>query len=343
MKLFITGGAGFIGSNHIKLLLATDPDVEIVNFDALTYAGNLENLTDIATDQRYRFVRGDITSVSDVMDALEDSVDAIVHFAAESHVDRSIESAADFVRTNVVGTQVLLDAARARRIPRFVHVSTDEVMGSLDGGGFFSEDSPLAPNSPYAASKAAAEHFVRAAVQTHGLDAVITRCSNNYGPYQFPEKLIPLVIANAIDGKPIPVYGDGQQVRDWIYVDDHCRAVDAVMRKAATGSVYCIGARSEQPNLNVVRTILDAVGAPHSLITYVTDRPGHDRRYAIDPVRIETDLGWAPQESFESGIAKTVGWYRENVEWIARARSGAYREYYEKNYAWRESSTADAC
>lgn len=338
MKLFITGGAGFIGSNHIKLLLATDPDVSIVNFDALTYAGNLENLTDVATDPRYRFVRGDITSVSDVMDALQEGVDAIVHFAAESHVDRSIESAADFVRTNVVGTQVLLDAARARRIPRFVHVSTDEVMGSLDGGGFFSEDTPLAPNSPYAASKAAAEHFVRAAVQTHGLDAVITRCSNNYGPYQFPEKLIPLVIANAIDGKPIPVYGDGQQVRDWIFVDDHCRAVDSVMRGAATGSVYCIGARSEQPNLNVVRTILDAVGAPHSLITYVTDRPGHDRRYAIDPVRIETDLGWTPQESFESGIAKTVGWYRDNAEWIARARSGAYREYYEKNYAWRESS-----
>lgn len=338
MKLFITGGAGFIGSNHIKLLLATDPDVSIVNFDALTYAGNLENLTDVATDSRYRFVRGDITAVSDVMDALEEGVDAIVHFAAESHVDRSIESAADFVRTNVVGTQVLLDAARARKIPRFVHVSTDEVMGSLDGGGFFSEDTPLAPNSPYAASKAAAEHFVRAAVQTHGLDAVITRCSNNYGPYQFPEKLIPLVIANAIDGKPIPVYGDGQQVRDWIFVDDHCRAVDAVMRKAATGSVYCIGARSEQQNLNVVRTILDAVGAPHSLITYVTDRPGHDRRYAIDPVRIESELGWTPQESFESGIAKTVGWYRDNAEWIARARSGAYREYYEKNYAWRSAA-----
>ena len=342
MKLFITGGAGFIGSNHIKLLLATDPDVDIVNFDSLTYAGNLENLADVSGDTRYRFVRGDITSVANVMDALEDNVDAVVHFAAESHVDRSIESAADFVTTNVVGTQVLLDAARARKIPRFVHVSTDEVMGSLDGGGFFSEDSPLAPNSPYAASKAAAEHFVRAAVQTHGLDAVITRCSNNYGPYQFPEKLIPLVIANAIDGKPIPVYGDGQQVRDWIFVDDHCRAVDAVMRKAPTGSVYCIGARSEQPNLNVVRTILDAVGASHELITYVTDRPGHDRRYAIDPVRIESDLGWAPQESFESGIAKTVVWYRANAEWIARARSGAYREYYEKNYAWRESSATDA-
>lgn len=336
MKLFITGGAGFIGSNHIKLLLATDPDVTIVNFDALTYAGNLENLKDVADDPRYRFVRGDITSSADVLDALERDVDVIVNFAAESHVDRSIESAADFVTTNVVGTQVLLDAARARKVPRFVHVSTDEVMGSLDNGGFFTEDSPLAPNSPYAASKAAAEHFVRAAIQTHGVDAVITRCSNNYGPNQFPEKLIPLVIANAIEGSPIPIFGDGQQVRDWIYVDDHCRAVDAVMRKAATGSVYCIGARSEQANLNIVRTILDAVGAPHTLITYVSDRPGHDRRYAIDPVRIESDLGWSPQESFVSGIEKTVAWYRANEEWMAHARSGAYREYYERNYAWRE-------
>ena len=342
MKLFITGGAGFIGSNHIKLLLATDPDVSIVNFDALTYAGNLENLTDVATDPRYRFVRGDVSTVADVMDALDEGIDAIVHFAAESHVDRSIESAADFVRTNVVGTQVLLDAARARKVPRFVHVSTDEVMGSLDDGGFFTEDSVLAPNSPYAASKAAAEHFVRAAMQTHGLDAVITRCCNNYGPYQFPEKLIPLVIANAIDGKPIPVYGNGQQVRDWIYVDDHCRAVDAVMRKAATGSVYCVGARSERANLEVIRTILDAVGAPHSLITYVSDRPGHDRRYAIDPVRVESEIGWTPRVTFEEGIAKTVGWYRDNAEWMAHARSGAYRDFYEKNLAWRETSSADA-
>jgi dTDP-glucose 4,6-dehydratase len=338
MRLFVTGGAGFIGSNYIRLLLAERSDVEIVNFDALTYAGNLENLAEVAADPRYRFAKGDVAVPTDVLGALEEGTDAIVHFAAESHVDRSIESAADFVRANVVGTQVLLDAARVRKVGRFLHVSTDEVMGSLEGGGYFTEETPLAPNSPYAASKAAAEHFVRAAVHTHGLDAVVTRCSNNYGAYQFPEKLIPLVIANAMDGRPIPVYGDGMQVRDWIYVDDHCRAVHAALERGAAGGVYCVGARSERPNLEVVRTILDAVGAPHSLITYVTDRPGHDRRYAIDPTRAERELGWAPLESFESGIARTVAWYRNHREWVERARSGAYREYYEKNYGWRQSA-----
>ena len=337
MKLFITGGAGFIGSNFIRMLLAEDPGVEVVNFDALTYAGNLENLADVAGDPRYRFVRGDVAEPASVLGALDQGTDAVVHFAAESHVDRSIESAADFVRTNVAGTQVLLDAARARGIGRFVHVSTDEVMGSCEGGGFFTEETPLAPNSPYAASKAAAEHFVRAAVKTHGIDAVITRCSNNYGPYQFPEKLIPLVIANALGGREVPVYGDGRQVRDWIFVDDHCRAVEAVMRRGRTGEAYCIGARSERPNLDVIRTLLSAVGAPESLITYVTDRPGHDRRYAIDPSKAEQELGWSPRESFESGIARTVAWYKANGEWIERARSGAYRDYYERNYAWRQS------
>jgi dTDP-glucose 4,6-dehydratase len=337
MKLFITGGAGFIGSNFIRMLLAEDPGVEVVNFDALTYAGNLENLADIAATPRYRFVRGDVADPASVLEALEQGTDAVVHFAAESHVDRSIESAADFVRTNVTGTQVLLDAARARGVGRFVHVSTDEVMGSCEGGSFFTEQTPLAPNSPYAASKAAAEHFVRAAVKTHGVDAVITRCSNNYGPYQFPEKLIPLVIANALGGREVPVYGDGRQVRDWIFVDDHCRAVEAVTRRGRTGETYCIGARSERPNLDVVRALLSAVGAPESLITYVTDRPGHDRRYAIDPSKAERELGWSPRESFESGIARTVAWYKANSEWIARARSGAYRDYYERNYAWRES------
>jgi dTDP-glucose 4,6-dehydratase len=338
MKLFVTGGAGFIGSNYIRLLLSERPGVEIVNFDALTYAGNLENLADVAGDARYRFVRGDIRARDEVLGALRAGTDAIVHFAAESHVDRSIESASDIVTTNVVGTQVLLDAARERGVGRFVHVSTDEVMGSLGPEGFFDETTPLAPNSPYAASKAAAEHFVRAAIHTHGLDAVVTRCSNNYGPFQFPEKLIPLVIANAMEGREIPVYGDGLQVRDWIYVDDHCRAVDAVLRKGATGEVYCIGARSERPNIEIVETILDAVGAPRSLITYVTDRPGHDRRYAIDSTKIERELGWHPLESFESGIARTVDWYREHPEWVASARSGAYRDYYERNYAWRESA-----
>ena len=338
MKFFVTGGAGFIGSNYVRLLLAEQPDAEVVSFDALTYAGNLENLAEVASDARYRFVRGDVADAASVLDALEEGTDAIVHFAAESHVDRSIESAADFVRTNVVGTQVLLDAARARRVARFVHISTDEVMGSLEGGGFFTEETPLAPNSPYAASKAAAEHFVRAAVKTHGVDAVVTRCSNNYGPYQFPEKLIPLVIANAMEGREIPVYGDGRQVRDWIYVDDHCRAVHAALERGSAGEVYCIGARSERFNIDVVRTILDAVGAPHSLIAYVTDRPGHDRRYAIDSAKIERELGWAPRETFETGIARTVAWYRDNREWVERARSGAYRDYYEQNYGWREAA-----
>ncbi len=338
MKLFVTGGAGFIGSNYIRLLLAEDPTVEIVNFDALTYAGNLDNLADVAADTRYRFVRGDIANTADVLGALDEGTDAVVNFAAESHVDRSIESASDFVRANVVGTQVLLDAARARRVGRFVHISTDEVMGSLGPNGYFDETTPLAPNSPYAASKAAAEHFVRAAIHTHRVDAVITRCSNNYGPFQFPEKLIPLVIANAMENLPVPVYGDGMQVRDWIFVDDHCRAVDTVLREGRSGEIYCIGASSERPNINVVRTIIEAVGAPMSLVTHVTDRPGHDRRYAIDSRKIQTELGWAPRETFESGIARTVAWYREHRDWVERTRSGAYREYYERNYAWREGS-----
>jgi dTDP-glucose 4,6-dehydratase len=336
MRLFVTGGAGFIGSNFIKLLLDEQREVEIVNFDLLTYAGNLENLYSVAADPRYRFVRGDIAEPFQVMEALEQGTDVIVHFAAESHVDRSIESAAAFVRTNVTGTQVLLDAARARKVARFVHVSTDEVMGSLENGGYFTEASPLAPNSPYAASKAAAEHLVRAAVKTHGVDAVITRCSNNYGPYQFPEKLIPLVIANAMEGREIPVYGDGLQVRDWIHVEDHCRAVDAVLRRGQTGEVYCIGARSELPNIELVRLLLRTVGAPETLIRHVTDRPGHDRRYAIDSTKIESELGWQPRQTLEGGMAQTVAWYQEHREWVDHCRSGEYRQYYERNYGWRK-------
>ena len=336
MKIFVTGGAGFIGANFIRLLQSERPDIQIVNFDALTYAGNLENLSGVEEGSSYRFIRGDIADPRAVLESLDAGTDALVHFAAESHVDRSIESAADFVRTNVMGTQVLIDAARARGVKRFVHVSTDEVMGTLEGADeFFTEETPLAPNSPYSASKAAAEHLVRAAVVTHGVDAVITRCSNNYGPYQFPEKLIPLVIANAMEGKPVPVYGDGLQVRDWIYVEDHCRAVLATLERGTTGSVYCIGARTERPNIEVVKELLRAVGADESLITYVTDRPGHDRRYANDPTKAETELEWSPRESFESGIAKTVAWYRENAEWVQHARSGEYRDYYERNYGWR--------
>jgi dTDP-glucose 4,6-dehydratase len=335
-RLFVTGGAGFIGSAFVRLALTADPTCEIVNFDALTYAGNMDNLAEVdAVDQaRHRFVRGDVADPAAVLGALPESVDAIVNFAAESHVDRSISSAAEFVRTNVMGTQVLLDAARARSARRFVQISTDEVMGSLpeDPAAFFTESSPLEPNSPYAASKAAAEHLVRAAAQTHGLDTVITRCGNNYGPRQFPEKLIPLCLANALEDKELPVYGDGLNVRDWIYVDDHCRAILAVMERGRAGGVYNIGARNVLTNLEVVTDLLIAVDRPTSLIRMVPDRPGHDRRYAIDPALIETELGWRPVETWTSGLAKTVAWYTDNPEWVRRARSGEYREYYRQQY-----------
>ncbi len=332
-KLFVTGGAGFIGSAFIRVALEELPDCEIVNFDALTYAGNPDNLAGL-DERRHRFVHGDIADRAAVMDALEEGTDAVVNFAAESHVDRSIASADEFLRTNVLGTQVLLDAARARRVARFVQISTDEVMGSLpeDDASFFTESSPYAPNSPYAASKAAAEHLVRAAHHTFGLDAVITRCGNNYGPRQFPEKLIPLVIANAIDDQPIPVYGDGRNVRDWIYVDDHCRAILQALRRGRAGEIYNIGARNERRNLEVVEAILDALGKPRTLIKFVKDRPGHDRRYAIDPTKVETELDWRPQETWESGLRRTIQWYAENQAWVARARSGAYRQYYAQQY-----------
>lgn len=332
-KLFVTGGAGFIGSAFIRLLLETRPDVQIVNFDALTYAGNLDNLQNL-DNSRHQFVRGDVANRQEVLDALTSDVDAIVNFAAESHVDRSITSADDFLRTNVLGTQVLLDAARHRNVPRFLQVSTDEVMGSLpeDDDSFFHESSPFAPNSPYAASKAAAEHFVRAAHHTFGVDTVITRCGNNYGPRQFPEKFLPLAFSNAVRDESIPVYGDGQNVRDWIYVEDHCRAILAVLEKGRSGGSYNIGARNERRNIEVVETLLAALGKPRSLLKFVKDRPGHDRRYAIDPTLIETELGWRPEETWESGLAKTIRWYQENTEWVERARSGAYREYYKQQY-----------
>lgn len=336
MRLLITGGAGFIGSNFIRHILNSHSDYRVVNFDKLTYAGNLDNLRDVAERDNYSFVRGDICDRAAVDDAVG-NMDAVVHFAAESHVDRSIESAADFINTNITGTQTLLDAARAARVSRFVMISTDEVMGSCEEDGYFTEVSPIRPNSPYAASKAAAEHLARAAHITFGLDVVTTRASNNYGPYQFPEKLIPLMIANAMEYRALPVYGDGQNVRDWLYVEDCCRAIDAVLHKGKSGEVYNIGSRAEKANLEVVRLLLDLLDKPHSLIKYVTDRPGHDRRYATDPAKIETELGWQPQETFESGIEKTVRWYRENTEWVARARSGEYRQYYERMYGEREN------
>ncbi|HEV2802855.1 MAG TPA: dTDP-glucose 4,6-dehydratase [Pyrinomonadaceae bacterium] len=332
-KLFVTGGAGFIGSAFVRLALARWPDSEIINFDALTYAGNPDNLEGLDA-ARHRFVRGDIADREAVLAALAEDTDAIFNFAAESHVDRSIERADDFLRTNITGTQVLLDAARVRRVRRFVQISTDEVMGSLpeQDDAFFNEQSGFAPNSPYAASKAAAEHLVRAAHHTHGLDTVTTRCGNNYGPRQFPEKLIPLLLSNALHDEPVPVYGDGQNVRDWIYVEDHCRAIALAYERGAAGGIYNIGARNARRNIEVVESILAALGKPASLIRYVKDRPGHDRRYAIDPAKVERELGWQPEETWESGLAKTIRWYAENTEWIRRVRDGAYRDFYARQY-----------
>ena len=335
-KLFVTGGAGFIGSAFIRLALAELPGCAIINFDVLTYAGNLDNLEG-ADPERCRFVRGDISDRAAVLAALEEGTDAIVNFAAESHVDRSIASADEFLRTNVLGTQVLLDGARAKRVRRFLQVSTDEVMGSLpeDDGAYFTESSPYLPNSPYAASKAAAEHLVRAAHHTFGLDTVITRCGNNYGPRQFPEKLIPLILANALRDEPIPVYGDGRNVRDWIYVDDHCRALLCVLRKGRPGEVYNVGSRNTRRNIDVVESILKALGKPLSLIRYVKDRLGHDRRYAIDPDRIETELNWRPAETWQSGLDRTIRWYQDNSKWIERTRNGTYREFYARQYGMK--------
>ncbi len=332
---FITGGAGFIGSAFVRQMLEKS-DAEGVVYDLLTYAGNLENLADLNTS-RWTFVKGDICDREAVLAALPDGCEAIFNFAAESHVDRSIHSADEFLRTNIIGTQVLLDASRERKVRRFVQVSTDEVMGSLpdDSGELFTEASRLQPNSPYAASKAAAEFIVRAARETHGVDAVVTRCGNNYGPRQFPEKLIPLMIANALNDIPLPVYGDGRNVRDWIYVDDHCSAIWAAYERGRDGTAYNIGARNEQYNIDVVKAILDALGKPHSLIEYVTDRLGHDRRYAIDPTLAETELGWTPAVSWTEGLSRTIEWYLANREWVERIRSGEYRSYYQKMYGAR--------
>lgn len=332
-KFFVTGGAGFIGSAFVRLLLDEIPSCQITNFDVLTYAGNLDNLQGV-DQNRHHFVRGDIADRSAVLAALTEGFECIVNFAAESHVDRSIESADEFLRTNVMGTQILLDGARERGVKRFVHISTDEVMGSLPEGSdeYFREDSPFAPNSPYAASKAAAEHLVRAARHTFGLDTVITRCGNNYGPRQFPEKFLPLMLSNAMQNDSIPVYGDGCNVRDWIYVEDHCRAILLALEKGRAGGVYNIGARNERRNIDVAHSVLDQLNKPHSLITFVKDRLGHDRRYAIDPSLAENELGWRPRETWESGLAKTIRWYQESPEWIARARSGAYRDFYSRQY-----------
>jgi dTDP-glucose 4,6-dehydratase len=334
MKLLVTGGAGFIGSNFIHYLLARYADIQILNFDALTYAGNLENLTSVEQDPRYKFLKGDITSPEDIQAAFgSQAFDAVVHFAAESHVDRSLHlEPGSFILTNILGTQRLLDACRQYSVPRFVHISTDEVYGSLEATGCFSEQTPLQPNNPYAATKAASDFMVRAAVKSHGIDAVITRCSNNFGPYQFPEKLIPLMIANAIENKPLPVYGDGLQVRDWIYVRDHCRGVDLVLRHGRAGEIYNIGGQHDVPNLEVIRLLLKLLGKPEALIQHVKDRPGHDRRYAMDATKIKTELGWKPEFDFETALRQTVDWYLANRSWWERVRSGAYQDYYRRIY-----------
>jgi len=329
LNILVTGGAGFIGSNHVRMLLEHSED-RVINLDLLTYAGNLENLAGLEDHPRYRFVRGDIRDEDLVGRLLADEqIHAVVHFAAESHVDRSLDAPGTFLDTNTRGTQVLLQASLNHGLKRFVMVSTDEVYGSLepDAPGF-TEDTPLAPNSPYAASKAAADLLCRAYHHTFGLDVCITRCSNNYGPYQFPEKLIPLMLANALEDKPLPVYGDGQQVRDWLHVSDHCTAIDLVMRGGRAGEVYNVGGRNELPNLDLVNLLLKKLEKPQSLITYVKDRPGHDRRYAIVADKIRSELGWQPQYMFADGLEQTVSWYLDNRRWWEKIRSGDYRDYY---------------
>jgi dTDP-glucose 4,6-dehydratase len=336
VNLLVTGGAGFIGSCFVRMARLKRPASRIVNLDALTYAGNLESLADLRDDAGHVFVRGDIRDGALVQKLCDEHrIEAVVNFAAESHVDRSILSAEPFIDTNVLGTLRLLEAVRASGVRRFLQVSTDEVYGSLGATGAFEETTAVAPRSPYSASKAAADHLTHAFHHTHGLDVVITRCSNNYGPYQFPEKLIPLMILNAFEGKPLPVYGDGLYVRDWIHVEDHCQAIDLVLASGRSGEVYNIGAENDRPNLEVIRAILQLCGRDESLVRHVPDRPGHDRRYAINAGKVRRELGWRPQRGFDTGIAETVAWYRNNPHWWQRVRSGAYRTYYEQQYGDR--------
>ena len=336
MNVLVTGGAGFIGSNLIRLLLAERPTWRVVNLDLLTYAGNAENLADLEKEPRYRFVHGDICDGALLARLLgEEQIDAVMHLAAESHVDRSILAPAAFIDTNVRGSQVLLEAARGRGVGRFLHVSTDEVYGSLGPTGLFTEESPIAPSSPYSASKASSDHLALAYAHTYGLPVVVTRCSNNYGPYQFPEKLIPLLIANALRDLPLPVYGDGRNVRDWIHVEDHARGLLAALERGKPGQVYNLGASNERQNLEIVNLVLGLLGKPASLIQFVKDWPGHDRRYAIDASKAGRELGWAPRRGFEEGMAATVAWYRDHRPWWERIISGEYRTYYERQYGAR--------
>src|SRR6516165_393630 len=336
MNVLVTGGCGFIGSNLVRHLRIERPDWTVVNLDLLTYAGNLENLRELETDARHAFVRGDIGDREFVESMLEQHrIDAVLHLAAESHVDRSILGPELFVRTNVLGTQVLLEACYRKKVRRFVMVSTDEVYGSLGPTGAFTETSPIQPSSPYSASKAAADLLALAFHHTFGLDVVVTRCSNNYGPYQFPEKLIPLMVVNALHDEPLPVYGDGGNVRDWLHVEDHCRALLAILERGRAGEVYNIGGGAEMRNIDIVKLVLGLLNKSEKLIRFVKDRPGHDRRYAIDASKAKAELGWSPAHTFQQGLEETVRWYVDNRSWWQNVISGAYRQYYEKQYRAR--------
>jgi len=337
MKVLVTGGAGFIGSNFIRYVLGCRPNYTISNYDKLTYAGNLDNLHSVASNPRYRFIKGDICDVGTTEAAMR-GCDAVVHFAAESHVDRSIYEPAPVIQTNVTGTFVLLEVARRLAISRFVHISTDEVYGDLRPGAFADENAPLQPSSPYSASKAGSDLLVRSYVRTYGFPALITRSSNNYGPYQFPEKFLPLMITNAFQGKSLPIYGDGKQQREWIHVEDNCRGILAVLERGNIGDVYNIGGQDPEENLSIVRTVLRLTGKPETLLSHVQDRPGHDRRYALSCAKIRSQLGWRPEIPLEDGLRQTIEWYKENSAWVANVCAGEYLSYYERYYENRESS-----
>jgi dTDP-glucose 4,6-dehydratase len=337
MKLFITGGAGFIGSNFIRHLLGLGKGYSAVNYDKLTYAGNLANLSSVAENPNYRFVKGDICDPAAIEAAMA-GCDAVVHFAAESHVDRSIYEPAPVIETNITGTFVLLQVARQLRISRFLHVSTDEVYGDIAPGAFADENSPLHPSSPYSASKAASDLLLRSYARTYGFPGIIARASNNYGPYQFPEKFLPLMITSALDGKPLPIYGDGRQQRNWLHVEDHCRALVAILERGRIGEVYNVGGAHVEENLTMARRLLRILGKPESLLSHVQDRPGHDRRYALDSRKMESELGWKATVPLDVGLRQTIEWYRTNSEWLAGVRDGAYLSYYAKHYENRDSS-----
>jgi dTDP-glucose 4,6-dehydratase len=336
MKLLVTGGAGFIGSNFVRYMVNKYPEYTIVNLDLLTYAGNLENLKDIENAPNYKFVRGDIADREFINGLFqEEKFDYVLNFAAESHVDRSITDPGIFVQTNIQGTLALLDAAKTFGVTKYLQVSTDEVYGTLGETGYFTEETPLAANSPYSASKAGSDLLVRAYHETFGLPVNITRCSNNYGPYHFPEKLIPLMIINALNDKELPIYGDGLNIRDWLHVEDHCQAIDLVLHKGHNGEVYNVGGNNERTNIEIVKTILKHLNKPESLMKFVTDRPGHDRRYAIDATKLRTELGWSPKYNFDTGIEQTINWYLNNREWWENIISGEYQDYVKSQYGDR--------